>query len=356
MDTLQMLGVALGLASLAGINLYLTVFLSGLAINAGWITLAPQYAKLALLGDPAIMTVAGVLFAVEFFADKIPWVDTAWDTVHTLIRPAGGALLSLQVLGTSNPAFDVIIALLGGSVSLGTHGIKAGTRLMVNTSPEPFSNIALSLTEDVAVVGGLALTAFHPALMFCAVVITGAFALWLLPRIFGFFAVRFAFLWNKMHALGDDDIDPLASQIPAEADIRLAAAREEAELGNPPTLWALPCYTEARVGGCPRHTRGWLVAQKEAGARVAFVPRKRSLKIELLDLEGFKACQESKSLAEVLNFYSLNRKPQFKFAFYRWQAPLVREAVALFSKRPAQEPATERADLPHGQPMAAVVA
>ena len=101
METLQLLGTALGLGALSGINLYLTVFATGLAIQQHWIVLAPQYSKLAVLGDPAVVLIAGVLYFLEFFADKIPWVDSLWDVLHTVIRPVGGALLASRVLGTA---------------------------------------------------------------------------------------------------------------------------------------------------------------------------------------------------------------------------------------------------------------
>src|SRR3712207_3304666 len=109
MEQLNLLGVALGLAALAGINLYLTVFATGLAINQHWITLAPQYQSLEILAHPLIITIAGVLYVLEFFADKIPWVDSAWDAVHTVIRPIGGALLAIRVLGHTNPTFDIVV-------------------------------------------------------------------------------------------------------------------------------------------------------------------------------------------------------------------------------------------------------
>src|SRR6201993_1244791 len=137
------MGVALGLAALAGVNLYLPVFAPGLAIHFHWIALTPQYQSLEVLGNPWIITIAGVLYFLEFLADKIPWVDSVWDAVHTVIRPIGGALLAIQVLGHPNPAFAVILGLLGGGTSLIAHTAKAATRLASNTSPEPFSNIAL---------------------------------------------------------------------------------------------------------------------------------------------------------------------------------------------------------------------
>src|SRR6266536_2659779 len=164
MEKLDLLAVALGLAALAGINLYLTVFVTGLAIHFHWITLTPQYQSLEVLGNPWIITVAGILYFLEFFADKIPWVDSIWDAVHTIIRPIGGTLLAIQVLGHPSPAFTVIVALLAGGTSLVTHTAKAATRLASNTSPEPFSNIALSFGEDLAVLGGLALVHFNTLL------------------------------------------------------------------------------------------------------------------------------------------------------------------------------------------------
>src|SRR3954453_17287451 len=143
--------VALGLAALAGINLYLTVFATGLAIHFHWITLAPQYQSLEILGNPWIIAIAGILYFLQFFADKIPWVDSIWDAVHTVIRPIGGALLAIQVLGHPSPTMSILTALLGGGISLVSHTAKAATRLTSNTSPEPFSNIALSFGEELAV-------------------------------------------------------------------------------------------------------------------------------------------------------------------------------------------------------------
>jgi hypothetical protein len=163
-ERLDLLAVALGLATLAGVNLYLTVFATGLAIHFHWITLAPQYQSLEVLGNPWIVGIAGVLYSLEFFADKIPWVDSIWDAVHTVIRPIGGALLAIQVLGHPSPAFTVIVALLAGGTSLLAHTAKAATRLASNTSPEPFTNIGLSLGEDAAVLGGLTLVNLSPLL------------------------------------------------------------------------------------------------------------------------------------------------------------------------------------------------
>jgi len=182
-EKLDLLAVALGLAALAGINLYLTVFATGLAIHFHWVTLAPQYQSLEVLANPWIITIAGVLYFLESFADKIPWVDSIWDTVHTVIRPIGGALLAIQVLGHPSPVFTVIVALLAGSTSLITHTAKAATRLASNTSPEPFSNIGLSLGEDATVLGGLALMLFNPLLTLLLLVLGITAFFYFAPKI-----------------------------------------------------------------------------------------------------------------------------------------------------------------------------
>ena len=162
MEILELLGIALGLASLAGINLYLTVFATGLAVRMQWIVLSPEFESLSILSDPIIIGISGVFFFFEFFADKVPWVDSIWDSVHTIIRPIGGAFLAILVLGDASPVFDVVVGLLGGGTALATHTVKATSRLVVNASPEPFSNIAASLAEDGLVIGGLALMAWNP--------------------------------------------------------------------------------------------------------------------------------------------------------------------------------------------------
>ncbi|MEW5983785.1 MAG: VWA domain-containing protein [Acidobacteriota bacterium] len=150
MDQLADLGRTLGFSLAAGINLYATVALVGLASRFGWVDLPPQYK--AFDSDLVIYT-AIALYVVEFLADKIPWVDSAWDTVHTLIRPLGGALIAVTALGDASPAMTALAALVGGVVAGSSHVTKAGTRVLVNTSPEPFSNWALSLGEDAFVVG-----------------------------------------------------------------------------------------------------------------------------------------------------------------------------------------------------------
>src|SRR5258708_2138187 len=120
MQVLQTLGVALGLASLAGLNLYLTVFVTGLAIQQHWIDVSQTYPELTILAPPAILIASGLLYLLEFFADKVSWVDSLWDAVHWFIRPIGGAFLALRVLGTSDPTIEVVAALLAGGVTFTT--------------------------------------------------------------------------------------------------------------------------------------------------------------------------------------------------------------------------------------------
>jgi hypothetical protein len=160
------LGVALGLASLAGVNLYLTALVTGLAVRFGWVDLAGSHESLAVLGNGWVLGIAGALFLVEFIADKVPWVDSSWDAVHTLIRPLGGVLLAIGALGDVNPALVAIGGLVGGGAALTTHAAKAGTRVLVNMSPEPFSNSVASVAEDGLVLGGLGLIAGAPVVAF----------------------------------------------------------------------------------------------------------------------------------------------------------------------------------------------
>ncbi len=179
METLSLLGIALGFATLSGINLYLTTLLAGLAVRFNWIELAEKYETLAILANPWIIGVAGGLFLVEFFADKIPWLDSSWDAAHTFIRPIGGTLLALAALGEMHPAVSVVAVLLSGGTTLITHATKAGSRILINMSPEPVSNSLASLGEDGLVLGGLSLMAFAPAVSFFVFLAMLVVAAWL---------------------------------------------------------------------------------------------------------------------------------------------------------------------------------
>jgi len=162
MDTLALLGTALGLSLASGLSLYGAAFLVGLALQLGWVRLDPGWEALAVLADPLVLALAGVLFTIEFLADKVPWLDSAWDAVHTVIRPIGGALLASRVFGDLHPAAEVTALLLLGGATLAAHGAKASLRLAVNASPEPVSNLLLSLSENALVAGAVWLALVHP--------------------------------------------------------------------------------------------------------------------------------------------------------------------------------------------------
>ena len=144
------LGRTLGFSFTAGINLYATVAILGLASRYGWVELPPQFQA---FNHDVVIGVAVVMYLIEFFADKIPIVDSLWDMVHTAIRPIGGAFIAVTTLGDASPGAEALVALLGGSVAAGTHLTKTSSRAVVNASPEPFSNWLLSLAEDLFVVG-----------------------------------------------------------------------------------------------------------------------------------------------------------------------------------------------------------
>jgi len=156
-DVLTSLGRTMGFSFAAGINLYATVAILGLASRYGWVALPPQY---QVFDNNWIIGGALALYVIEFVADKIPWVDSAWDAVHTVIRPVGGALIAVATLGEQSTAMQTLVALFGGALAASTHFSKAGTRVMANASPEPFTNWILSIGEDAFVVG---LGGLHPA-------------------------------------------------------------------------------------------------------------------------------------------------------------------------------------------------
>ena len=150
LDLLTTLGRTMGFSFAAGINLYATVAILGLTQRFGWVDLPGQF---RVFDNDIVIGAAIVMYIIEFVADKIPWVDSIWDGVHTVIRPIGGALIAVATLGHASPAVQGLVALLGGSLAAGTHLTKAGTRAVANASPEPFTNWLLSLSEDAFVVG-----------------------------------------------------------------------------------------------------------------------------------------------------------------------------------------------------------
>jgi hypothetical protein len=175
MDVLVTLGRTLAFSFAGGVNLYATVVIIGLAHRIGWVDLPSQFAA---FDNGWVIGVAGLLFAVEFVVDKVRWLDTVWDGIHTAVRPLGGALVALAALGEAAPITQGAVALLGALVAGSSHFAKAGTRAMVNASPEPFSNWFISLVEDVLVVALAAVALLHPVAAFAICLgLLGAIAL-----------------------------------------------------------------------------------------------------------------------------------------------------------------------------------
>ncbi len=180
MDVLSSLGRTLGFSFAAGINLYATVAIIGLASRYGWVDLPPQYEA---FDNNWIIGTALALYVIEFVADKIPWVDTAWDAVHTAVRPIGGAVIAVATLGDASPGTKVMVGLLGAALATSTHLGKAGTRVVANASPEPFTNWILSLGEDTFVVALGVLALKYPAaatvVVLVGLALLATFAAWI---------------------------------------------------------------------------------------------------------------------------------------------------------------------------------
>ena len=179
MSAVELIALATSVSLLAGWRLYLVVFATGVAMKYGWIALPDQLRALDVLANGWIIGIAGVGALAEFFADKIAWVDSAWDAIHSFIRPLGGALLSLAIVDAGDPTWQVGSFLLGGGAAFLAHAGKAGARTLVNTSPEPLSNIAVSTVEDVATGGLLALAIANPIAAALIAIILVALSLWL---------------------------------------------------------------------------------------------------------------------------------------------------------------------------------
>lgn len=192
MGIMELIGLAGSVSLLAGWRLYLCLFATGLAMRLGALPLPEHLAALDVLANPWVMGVAGAAALVEFFADKVMWLDSAWDAVHTFVRPIGGALLTLAILDPSDPATQVIAFTLGGGASLAAHAGKAGARGVVNASPEPVSNVVVSTAEDVATAGLLWAAYEYPYIAAGIALVLLALTVWLLltarrvlKRIFG---------------------------------------------------------------------------------------------------------------------------------------------------------------------------
>lgn len=191
------LALSMGLAWASGINLYATLFTLGYLANTGNIDLPPD---LQIVANPMVMGAAGLMYCVEFFADKTPGIDTGWDAIHTFIRIPAGAMLAAGAIGDLNPAVELAAAIMGGSLAAGSHATKAGSRVMINASPEPFSNWAASISEDVVVITGVWACINHPVLFLIALAGFIVLMIWLLPKIWVGVKRVFGFILNLFRA------------------------------------------------------------------------------------------------------------------------------------------------------------
>jgi hypothetical protein len=183
LELMNSLGVLMGGSWASGVNLYLTIAGLGISHRMGWVTLPGNMESLA---HPLVIGAALLIYAVEFFADKIPYVDSAWDSVHTFIRPAGGMALGYMAMADVGPAVQYPVALLTGSIALDSHLTKATSRAVINTSPEPISNSVASVTEDVGVLGAMYLIIKHPVIASVLVILFIIFSIWFLKKMFRF--------------------------------------------------------------------------------------------------------------------------------------------------------------------------
>jgi len=179
-EIVNIIALTMGAAWAAGINLYAAIATLGILGITGNISLPPD---LQILTNPLVIGAACLMFVVEFIADKTPGVDTGWDTIHTFIRIPAGALLAAGAVGEVNPAVSLAAALLGGTLAAGAHGVKAGSRLLINTSPEPLTNWTASVVEDIVVIGGIWAAVNHPWLFLTFLAIFFVMMIWLLPKL-----------------------------------------------------------------------------------------------------------------------------------------------------------------------------
>lgn len=174
------IALTMGVGWASGINLYAAILMLGVLGATGNIALPPE---LMVLTNPLVLFAAAVMYLVEFFADKIPGVDSGWDALHTFVRIPAGAILAAGAAGSVNPALTIAAGLLGGGLATLSHATKAGTRVLINTSPEPFTNWTASITEDIMVLGGIWAALRHPWLFLVFLIAFILLAIWLLPRL-----------------------------------------------------------------------------------------------------------------------------------------------------------------------------
>ena len=211
MDITQTIALTMGVAWASGINLYAAILMLGYMGSTGNIDLPPD---LQVLTDPMVMLAAGFMYCVEFFADKVPGVDTGWDGISTFIRIPAGAILAAGAIGDVGTGAQLAAAIAGGALATGSHVTKAGTRVLINTSPEPVTNWFASVGEDVAVIAGLWTALYHPALFIVLLIVFILLMIWLLPKLWRGIKTVFGFLGRLPG--NNKSADPPVITIPAD--------------------------------------------------------------------------------------------------------------------------------------------
>lgn len=201
MSTVQMVSLLLGSSWSAGINLYLTIAGLGIAHRLHWLQLPGE---LSILSHPIIIGLAALLYAIEFFADKFPYVDSVWDSIHTFIRPVGGLVIAYMAMSGAEPVIQMATALVCGTIALDSHLTKATTRVAINTSPEPVTNSVASVTEDVSVLGAMYLIINHPVVLSILVIIFIIFSFWFLTKMWKFLSQIFSHRSSKSKNLSSE--------------------------------------------------------------------------------------------------------------------------------------------------------
>lgn len=213
MEMTELIIAALGLAWASGLNLYAGLATLGILGATGQMTLPPD---LAILAHPAVIAASVFMYVVEFCADKVPGLDTTWDTIHTFIRIPAGAVLALGAVGELDPAIQIAALILGGGIAATGHALKAGARVLINTSPEPFSNWGASLAEDALVIGGVTLAVLHPMAFLVLMVLFAALVVWLTPKIWR--GIRL--LWGRLRSLFGRNNGKLGGHAPITVSLK----------------------------------------------------------------------------------------------------------------------------------------
>ncbi len=311
MEWIQILGSSVGLALLSGINLYATTLTLGLALRFNLLTLPERLAGLEVLGNEWIIGISAIMFIVEFFADKIPWVDTAWDSIQTFIRPLGAGLIGIAAMGDLEPALQIVLFLVFGGVGLTSHATKAGTRVLVNHSPEPFSNIILSTLEDILVIVATWVFIQNPLIGVIAVAIFLILFVLIAPKLFRLLAVLLSGVMGLIRGifgwkLSTDALPPhLANYIDRKS-------------GTTPPLKIIRC----RIGRgipIPRHAAGYLLAFNDSIVVVCkTLFRTRHWQVPLADITDIS--MGGRVLYGVLEITAAKRRYQLLVNRDRWEA------------------------------------